>query len=162
MTEPTPQPRPTLVALDSMSAAELRVLVGTLLATIENLHVRIAELEARLNQHSGNSSKPPSSDPPNTPPKPPPTPRVKPRKRGGQPGHAGQTRDLVPPEQVHERVDHHPSTCRTYADGAGNLSEAASASLFLYHGGRAGSSVRQACPSTNTDPLNAYRIQDKN
>ncbi|WP_254665150.1 DUF6444 domain-containing protein, partial [Aeromonas caviae] len=38
---------------------------------------RIAELEDRLNQHSGNSSKPPSSDGPGS------TPPARPR----QPGH---------------------------------------------------------------------------
>ena len=32
------------------------------------LQARNAELEARLNQHSQNSSKPPSSDPPSAPP----------------------------------------------------------------------------------------------
>src|SRR5215470_9102998 len=31
------------------------------------LHQRVADLEARLNQHSQNSSKPPSSDPPSAP-----------------------------------------------------------------------------------------------
>lgn len=35
---------------------------------IQKLMARIAELEDRLNQHSGNSSKPPSSDGPGSPP----------------------------------------------------------------------------------------------
>jgi len=78
-------------------------------AVILALLARIADLEARLNQHSGNSSKPPSSDPPDAPPKPPRTPRGKPR--GGQPGHPGHHRPLVPPEQVDEFVAHHPTTC---------------------------------------------------
>ncbi len=53
---------------------------------------RITELEDRLNQHSGNSSKPPSSNGPGC------TPPVRPRpasgkKRGAQPGHKGQRRE---------------------------------------------------------------------
>jgi len=48
-------------------------------AVVVALLARIADLEARLNQHSGNSSKPPSSDPPDAPSKPPRTPRGKPR-----------------------------------------------------------------------------------
>jgi len=80
-------------------------------AVVVALLARIADLEARLNQHSGNSSKPPSSDPPDAPSKPPRTPRGKPRTRGGQPGHEGHSRDLVPPEQVHEIVAHRPTEC---------------------------------------------------
>lgn len=83
----------------------------TIRAVIMLLLSRIADLEARLTQHSGNSSKPPSSDPPDAPPKPSRTPRGKPRQRGAQPGHDGQTRDLLPPDQVTEIVAHHPTTC---------------------------------------------------
>src|SRR5215510_13635098 len=35
-----------------------------------DLRQRVTQLEARLNQHSQNSSKPPSSDPPSAPPRP--------------------------------------------------------------------------------------------
>jgi transposase len=66
-------------------------------------------LEARLNQHSGNSSKPPSSDPPSAPPRPTKTPRGRPH--GGQPGHPGHIRPLVPSEQVDEIVPLHPGAC---------------------------------------------------
>ena len=66
------------------------------------LQERIRELEARLGQNSANSSRPPSSDPPQTPArlKAPPTGR----KRGGQPGHRGACRGLLPVEQVDEVV----------------------------------------------------------
>jgi transposase len=84
--------------------ASVRIL---LLALLE----RVRDLEARLNQHSGNSSKPPSSDPPSAPPRPPKTPRG--RKAGGQLGHPGVTRDLVPPDQVHETVPVYPRQCPT-------------------------------------------------
>jgi transposase len=71
---------------------------------------RIRELEARLGQTSANSSRPPSSDPPQAParPKAPPSGR----KRGGQPGHRGTYRALLPVEQVDEIVAVVPEHCR--------------------------------------------------
>jgi transposase len=76
----------------------VRTIVLELLKTNKHLESQLLDLKAQVNQNSQNSSRPPSSDPPNTPPKPPRTPRGKPRSRGGQPGHEGQTRDLVPPD----------------------------------------------------------------
>src|SRR5215210_4771647 len=65
---------------------------------------RIRDLEARLGQCSSNSSssRPPSSDPPQVParPKAPPSGR----KRGGQPGHRGAFRGLLPVDAVDEIV----------------------------------------------------------
>src|SRR5919201_4156743 len=71
---------------------------------------RIRELEARLGQCSSNSSRPTSSDPPQaaTRPKTPPSGR----KRGGQPGHRGAFRTLLPAEQVDEVVVVVPQVCR--------------------------------------------------
>jgi transposase len=78
---------------------------------VENgaLHERIRELEARLRQTSANSSRPPSSDPPEAPvrPKTPPSGR----KRGGQPGHRGTHRALLPDEQVDEVIVVVPEAC---------------------------------------------------
>lgn len=54
-------------------------------AYIRYLEGRLADLEAKLNQNSSNSSKPPSSDGPQVKPAPPKTPSGK--RRGGQPGH---------------------------------------------------------------------------
>src|SRR3712207_3239908 len=62
------------------------------------LQQRIRELEARLGQDSANSSRPPSSDPPQAPRKRSVLPSG--RKRGGQPGHRGAFRALLPVEQV--------------------------------------------------------------
>jgi transposase len=79
-------------------------------ALILTLQERIRELEARLGQTSVNSSRPPSSDPPQAParPKAPPSSR----KRGGQPGHRGAFRALLPVEQVDEVVAVVPECCR--------------------------------------------------
>ncbi|MBA3946388.1 MAG: IS66 family transposase [Herpetosiphonaceae bacterium] len=76
---------------------------------VVTLQERVAVLEAQLNQHSGNSSRPPSSDPPSAPPRPPNGPTG--RKAGAQPSHPGQHRPLLPPDQVTEFVVHRPITC---------------------------------------------------
>ena len=73
---------------------ELLKEIRTLRAQLEAAMTRIAELEAKGKQDSGNSSKPPSSDL-SRKRKPPVEPSG--RKRGGQPGHAGQSRELAPP-----------------------------------------------------------------
>src|SRR5687767_11477112 len=67
--------------------AALRVEIGALQA-------RVRELEARLGQTSANSSRPPSSDPPQAAERPKALPSG--RKRGGQPGHRGAYRALLP------------------------------------------------------------------
>src|SRR4051794_1472589 len=67
-------------------------------AVIGRLEHRITDLEARLNQNSTNSSRPPSTDPPGIKRKPPlPTGQ---RRRGGQPGHPKAERAMVPPERL--------------------------------------------------------------
>jgi transposase len=79
-------------------------------ALIVTLQARIRELEARLGQNSATSSRPPSSDPPQrrAHPKAPPSGR----KHGGQPGHRGACRRLLPVEQVDEVVPVVPERCR--------------------------------------------------
>ncbi len=73
------------------------------------LKARLAKVEARLGMNSRNSSKPPSSDPPNVAARPKRKPSG--RKRGGQPGHKGTTRRLLPPDKVDRIVDVKPQTC---------------------------------------------------
>ena len=66
-----------------------------------NQALRIADLEARLNKNSGNSSKPPSSDGYQ---KPIQNNRQKSGKAtGGQPGHEGRT--LAKVENPDERIE---------------------------------------------------------
>lgn len=77
------------------------------LAALEEDNRRLRE---RLANNSGNSSQPPSADPPGV------VVRLgKPatgRKRGGQAGHDGSRRTLVPVEQCQKVVDHSPRYCR--------------------------------------------------
>jgi transposase len=69
-------------------------------------------LEAKLNQSSSNSSKPPSSDPWwKNRPKPPRRKKGE-RKQGGQKGHQGHRRELLPPEQVRRTEDVYPEQCQ--------------------------------------------------
>lgn len=82
--------------------AELRAQVAALLA-------RVADLEEKLRANSSNSSRPPSSDPPGAPR--PPRKEPTGRRPGGQPGHKGATRALLPPEQVDHFNDYRPSHC---------------------------------------------------
>jgi transposase len=70
---------------------------------------RIAQLERRLGRNSRNSLQPPSADPPSTPPTRGKDPSG--RKQGGQPGHEGKGRPLLPAWAVDEFVDHWPSGC---------------------------------------------------
>jgi transposase len=74
---------------------------------ITQREARIADLEARLNQTSANSSLPPSADPPHAKPAPPRSPSGK--RRGGQPGHPRAERALLPPDIV---VPLKPARCR--------------------------------------------------
>ena len=84
-------------------------------AYIRALEMRVAALESgmqalheQLQQTSQNSSRPPSSDPPQHQRRR--RPRSK-RPRGGQPGHPGHTRTLLPVEEVDEVVSLKPEQC---------------------------------------------------
>jgi transposase len=79
---------------------------------IAKLEAMVAELTERLGQNSRNSHLPPSSD----------SPAARrgrkdkkksqgQRKRGGQQGHQGAHRELLPPEKVSKFVDLFPSQC---------------------------------------------------
>src|SRR3954451_8193195 len=85
---------------------------AAILAVIDSLEKRIADLEARLNQNSTNSSKPPSTDPPAVKVKRRPPVSPSGRKRGGQPGHKRPPRALVPPERLRETFEVMPAHCR--------------------------------------------------
>jgi transposase len=101
-----PAPEPALLE----QVAMLHLENAALRAENAVLQERVRELEARLGQDSSNSSRPPSSDPPHVPPKRRAAPSG--RKRGGQPGHRGAFRALLPVEQVDEIVAVVPERCR--------------------------------------------------
>jgi transposase len=77
--------------------AELEAKVAWLMERVAKLEVENAELRARLEQNSQNSSRPPSTDPPGTRREPKgPTGRA----RGGQPGHKGHKRERLLADRV--------------------------------------------------------------
>ncbi len=87
----------------------LQTLPAQIQLYITYLENRLLELEARLNQNSQNSSKPPSADPLDAPPRPPkPTTGNKP---GGKKGHPRHQRPLVAVEEVAEIKEWWPSAC---------------------------------------------------
>src|SRR5919204_1442168 len=82
--------------------------VQTLTSMVHTFQEQVRTLEERLNHTSRNSSRPPSSDPPQH--QRPRRPSGK-RRRGGQPGHPGHTRTLIPVEEVDEVVVLKPAQC---------------------------------------------------
>lgn len=103
--------------------AELEAELAVAHARIAEQDARLAEQDARiaaltkqvevllekLGQNSRNSHLPPSSDPPGAGPQRKPT--GKKRKRGGQRGHRGAFRELVPASRVDEIVNLFPPKC---------------------------------------------------
>jgi len=76
---------------------------------VMGLRQRVGQLEARLNQTSRNSSKPPSSDPPQAKPRAAKEPTG--RKAGGQLGHEGHGRKLKSESEVDQLIDVRPEHC---------------------------------------------------
>ena len=76
----------------------------SLVTQVESLLAEVAELREQINRNSSNSSQPPSSDGPDVASKAGRRSKRK-RQRGGQPGHKGATRKLVPIEQVKKSYD---------------------------------------------------------
>jgi len=101
MSNPLP---PLGISEEEWSATPVAVRV-----VVMELLQRVAQLEARLNQTSRNSSKPPSSDPPSARPRSTKEPTG--RKSGGQPGHEGHGRKLKPESEVDQLIDVRPEQC---------------------------------------------------
>lgn len=90
--------------------AEAQAYIRALEARVAALEATVQRLLERLRMDSQNSSQPPSSDPPATRrPRQRRTPSG--RKPGGQPGHQGQTRTLVPLEDVAAVLPVKPTHC---------------------------------------------------
>jgi len=117
----TPLPknlRPTTLEEALVVIEQLLRIITEQQTQIATLQARVATLEARLGQNSQNSSRPPSSDPPTVA-----RARRSPsgRQPGGQPGHEGHQRMLLPEEQIDTIVPVKPRQCRR---GGGRLAGA--------------------------------------
>jgi transposase len=84
--------------------------VLSLIVRLQALETEVADLREQLNRNSRNSSQPPSDDGPDVPPLSRQTKSE--RQCGGQPGHKGNIRKLVPLEQVKASHDLKPENCR--------------------------------------------------
>ena len=87
-----------------------RVEIDQLKSKLDELTKVVLSLKEQLDRNSSNSNKPPSSDSPGQ--------KAERQgkgatggKRGGQPGHKGAKRELLPPEQVTETKPLFPSEC---------------------------------------------------
>ena len=89
----------------------VRALVGELITQLEALGARVAQLEEQKGRSSRNSSQPPSTNGPGFKPRGKDKAKGTGRKRGGQKGHPGRGRDLLPSEKCAEGHDHLPDRC---------------------------------------------------
>jgi transposase len=102
-------PHPSLPAnLWERTPREVQDYILALEARVAALETTVQELIERVQQDSRTSSRPPSSDPPQRQ-----RLRRQPsgRRPGGQPGHPGQTRTLVPVEDVDVVIPLKPDEC---------------------------------------------------
>ena len=112
--DPTPLLPPEIWERTPAEAQEyIRALdarVAVLEAMVQRLQAALQQVTERLQQDSRTSSRPPSSDPPQaTGTRPPRDPSG--RRPGGQPGHAGQARALLPVEAVDRVIPVKPERC---------------------------------------------------
>jgi transposase len=94
--------------LQQLSKDEIIEIVIQLVAEVNALTQRVAELEERINQNSSNSSQPPSSDKP-WKLKPKSLRQPTERKPGGQFGHKGHGKKI--PHEINETVKVEPKIC---------------------------------------------------
>lgn len=97
-----------LLALSAQNE-RLEVQVVKLTAKVAAQGERIASLGRQLGRSSRSSSQPPSTDPPSAPPRRGKDPSG--RKQGGQLGHEGKGRSLLPASAGDEVVEHWPTAC---------------------------------------------------
>jgi transposase len=100
--EHTPPSAQAMILAQAAMLAELR-------AEVVQLKTAVEDLIRRLGRNSRNSSQPPSADPPQTPARPCREPSG--RRPGGQPGHGGQARAMLPVEAVDVVIPVKPGQC---------------------------------------------------
>jgi transposase len=83
--------------------------IGRLEKRVAAQDERIARLEREVKRSSRDSSQPPSADPPGSAPRR--DTDASGRKPGGQPGHEGKGRELLPTSAVDEVIVHWPTRC---------------------------------------------------
>jgi transposase len=90
--------------------SEAQAYIRALENRVAALEATVQQLREQVQQTSRTSSRPPSSDPPQALGK---RPRREPtgRRPGGQPGHEGQARALVPVAEVDGVVPVEPERC---------------------------------------------------
>jgi len=111
-------------ALAERDAFESRI--AALEAALAERDALIAELKAQLDRNSTNSNLPPSSDGPGAAARGmrPGKDKTKgKRKRGGQKGHKGHKRELLPEGRIHEIVNLFPPACERCAASLGGRSD---------------------------------------
>lgn len=99
------------IAEQAAHIAEQTARIATLEARVEALLRQVAELTERLGRHSGNSNLPPSTDGPGVRGQRPGKRGKGKRRRGGQPGHRGSRRTLLPADRVDDVRDFFPAQC---------------------------------------------------
>ena len=105
-------PRDARIAELEARNAELEARNAELEARVLELEELVDKLQRHLGLNSSNSSKPPSTDDPKArAQRRKKKKRHKTGKRGGQLGHKGHKRELLPPEQVDHFVEHDPAQC---------------------------------------------------
>lgn len=101
-----------VVAKDAELAAK-DARIAELERKVEELTQLVMSLKEQLGRNSRNSHLPPSSDGPGGRAASGQGPGGGARKRGGQPGHSGSKRELLPPEQVDRIVEVYPKACES-------------------------------------------------
>lgn len=112
--------RDAVVAEQAAVIAEQAARIVALEEQVAKLLDQVALLSEKLDENSGNSSKPPSSDPPGSGTKKGKgsgkgkgTKKKSKRKRGGQRGHKGHHRELLPESEVDNFEDYYPEQCES-------------------------------------------------
>lgn len=113
---------------DSALVAALRAEIAKRDEVIARLEKQLKVLTEKLNQNSKNSHRPPSSDSPGRKADEPQKPKSD-KKRGGQPGHRGNYRQLLPSASVDKVEDFFPEVC---LGCAGALPEIPDAKAYRY------------------------------
>lgn len=101
-----------LAARDAQIAAQA-TRITELERKVEELVQLVMSLKEQLNRNSRNSHLPPSSDGPGGRSSSEKSKGEGQKKRGGQPGHGGSKRELLPVEEVDRLVELYPAECES-------------------------------------------------